>query len=84
MSEAFKSFRPESALSIGATPTKVVQHYHTFVMQCQCAARTVSVIVGDGVGIACPSCGGVPKAKLENAEVHVGFGRPIPELLIPN
>lgn len=66
---------PTSDVPIVGTPFKVLQHYHTFVVQCQCDAKTVSVIIGDGAGVACPGCGGVPHAKLEGMRVGVGFQR---------
>lgn len=56
-------------------PFKLLQHYHTYVVQCGCEAGTVAVIIGDGQGVPCPACGGVPAARI-SGEVSLGFGRP--------
>ena len=61
-------------------PVKLIQHYHTYVVQCGCDAKTISVIVGDGQGHICPACGGLPMARLEQARVQLGFGRPLADV----
>lgn len=59
-----------------ADQPEVVQHYHTFVMRCPCPAKTISVIVGEGRGVACPSCGGTPIATIQQAKIAIDFDRP--------
>ena len=55
---------------------KLVAHYHTYVVQCQFEARTVSVIIGDGLGTVCQQCGTQPAAQLIDPKVQLGFARP--------
>lgn len=52
---------------------KLLQHYHTFVVQCQCEAKTVLVIIGNGQGVACPACGTVPVGEMKG-QARVGHG----------
>lgn len=67
---------------IGQPKTLVVQHYHTFVMQCQCPAKFVSVIIGGGDGPPCPACGVVPRAQIVDGKIE--FGRAASPLLPVN
>lgn len=64
----------KAAVPLVGQPIKLIQHYHTFIVQCECPAKTISVIIGNGPGVACPGCGGVPAAVL-HGEPQLGFGR---------
>lgn len=73
---------PTADVPIVGQKTLVVQHYHTFVMQCQCPAKFVCVIVGGGDGVACPNCGVVPRAHIVDGKIE--FGRAASPLLPVN
>lgn len=63
------------AVPLVGEKVKLLQHYHTFVVQCQCDAHYVSVIIGGGAGTPCPACGVRPFAEYEG-RVRVGEAVP--------
>lgn len=77
-------FREFQGLAVDTAPVKCVQHYHTYIMVCQCPAKTVSVILGDGVGIACPACGVIPAAQIVDGRLKIGHKSPEGSIALVN
>jgi uncharacterized paraquat-inducible protein A len=48
--------------ALGAIPTvgkrfKILHHYQTAIVRCECEAKTILVLMGQGQAAECPACG---------------------------